>query len=290
MEGMRHAPVTQFRNRNGLNGYATVVETPDGEDEILHPNSEWLKQFAIVVQKRRCNSAPGGATIDTVQIRSPCLKKILSEQLAAYPNYSVATSPFAMEFSAPFGPLLHTWDAIVRVVDEHQGTTSYDHVKVLHDVLAKEFERHLKTVEECRSTGRIAYGDLWTIYKPGELLYRKYPSSKYPSSRDRIIKLVSAKYDVDVDNAECFIIYGEWVCWDGHRFGLASASYSFYPQDNVMNIADLHSMPLDLHPDQKLIRERLLKRGQTYAQLNQTEIKAYTGSDEESCPGGQVTT
>lgn len=282
-EGMRNAPATQFRNRNGLNGYATVVDTPNGEDEILHPNSDWLEQFAVVVQKRRCRSAPGGATVDTVQIRSPHLKKVLSEQLAAYPNYSVATSPFAMEFSAPFRPLLHAWDAIVRLMDEHPDPVTRDHVKVLHDVLAKEIEKHLKTVEECRSTGRITYGDLWTIFKPGELLYRKYPSS-----RDRIIKMVSAKYDFDIDNAECFIIEGEWVCWDGKSFGLASASYSFYPHDEVMNIAELHTMPLVLHPDQEAIKERLLKRGQTYARLTQTELKAYTGREGESIRDDQV--
>lgn len=284
-EGMRNAPATQFRNKNGLNGYATVIEMPDGEDEILHPNSEWLEQFAVVVQKQQCNSAPEGATMDTVQVRSPLLKKILSEQLSAYPDYSVATGPFAMEFSAPFRPLLHVWDTIVRLMDEHPDPISRDHVKVLHDVLAKEFERHLKVVEECRSTGRITYGDLWAIYKPGELLYRKYPSSK-----DRIIKMLSAKYDFDLDNNECFIIDGEWVCWDGNRFGLAAASFSFYPQDEVMNIAELHTMPLDLHPDQKAIKERLLKRGQTYAKLTQTEMKAYTGRDEEDSPDDLVMT
>lgn len=289
-EGMRNAPATQFRNRNGLNGYATVVETPDGENEILHPNSDWLEQFAIVVRKRRCNNAPGGALVDTVQVRSPHLKKVLSEQLAAYPSYSVATSPFAMEFGPPFAPLLHTWDAIVRLMDGHPDPTSRDHVKVLHDVLAKEFERDLKIVEQCRSTGRITYGDLCTIYKPGELLYRKYQSSKYPSSKDRIIKMVSAKYDFDMDKAECFVMDGEFVCWDGNHFGLASASYYLYPQDEVMNIAELHTMPLDLHPDQESIKERLLKRGQTYAQLARTEMKAYTGRDEESSPHDQVTT
>jgi len=283
MEGMRNAPATQFRNRNGLNGYATVVETPDGEDEILHPSSDWLEQFAVVVQKRHCYSAPGGTTVEAVQIQSPHLKKVLSERLAAYPSYSVATSPFAMKFSVPFRPLLHAWDAMVRLMDEHPDPVTRDHLKVLHDVLAKEIEEYLKTVEECRSTGRITYGDLWTIFKPGELLYKKYPSS-----RDRIIKLVSAKYDFDIDNAEGFIIEGEWVCWDGKRFGLASAPYSFYPQDEVMNIAELHTMPLDLHPDQKAIKARLLKRGQTYARFTQTEMKAYTGHEGESIHNDQV--
>jgi len=280
---MRNAPVTQFRNRNGLYGYATVVDTPDGEDEVLHPDTDWLEQFAVVVQKKRCESAPGGAVVDRVQVRSPHLKKVLSELLASYPNYSNPTSPFAMEFDAPFRPLLHAWDAITRLMDEHPDPVTRDHVRILHDVLAKAFERHLKVVEECRSTGRINYGDLWTIFKPGELLYRKYPISK-----DRIIKLVSAKYDVDMDNAECFIIEGEWVCWDGNRLGLASASYAFYPYDEMMNIAELHPMPLKLHPHQKAIKERLLKRGRIYTRLTQTEMKVYTGPEGDANRDDQV--
>lgn len=71
MEGMRNAPVTQYRNRNGLNGYATVNDTPDGEEDILHPNIDWLKQFAVVVQKRPSTTAAQGGTVDSVRVRSP---------------------------------------------------------------------------------------------------------------------------------------------------------------------------------------------------------------------------
>lgn len=203
--------------------------------------------------------------------------RFLSEHLVAYPEYANPTGEFPMKFNAPMTPLFHAWDAIVKSKEDHPDPITREHVKILHDVLVKDFDEPLEKAEECRLTGRITYQYLWTVFKPGNLLYRQYPIGK-----DRTMKLTAAKYGVDADNAECYILDGEWVCWDGNRFGLASASNTFYPLDGVMNIAELHTMPFDLHPDREAIKARLLKRGQAYAQLTRTELKVYTGPEGES--------
>ena len=276
-EGMRSEPATQIRQKDGLNGYATVINTPSGDDEVLHPNDDWLKQFAVVVQKRRRASAPGGSEIEMVRVRSPLLKAILSEHLAAYPDYSNAKSLFTMDIRAPFAPLLHSWDAIVRLMEEHPDSETRAHLKVLHDALVETLEKPLKKFEECRSTGRITYNSMWTIFKPGQLIYRKDVADE-----ELIVKVVSANYGFDGDNAECFMIDGEYVCWDGNRFGLAAARYDLYDLGKVMNITELKAMPLDMHPDREAIKARVLKRGQKYAKFTRTELKAYTGPEGEA--------
>ena len=279
-EGMRGTSATQFRNKKGLNGYATVVETPSGEDEILEPKDDWLQQFAVIVQKRRCASAPGGAEIDTVRVRSPLLKAVLSEHLSAYSDYANAKLSFPMDFVAPFAPLFHCWDAVVKLSEEHPDPTTREHLQILHETLAKNFENPLKKVEDCRLTGKITFHSFWTIFKPGQLLYRRDIHGKW----ERLMRIVSAFYGRDRDNVDCFMINAEFVCWDGRHFGIAVAAFDILDAGpgKITNISELPVMPLDMHPEREAIRTRMLKKGQRYSKLIQTEVKVYTGPEGEA--------
>lgn len=274
-EGMRGGSATQYRNPRGLNGFTTVVDTPSGEEELLVPNTDWLNQFAVTVLKNRSPPAGPSTEIDRVRVRSPLLKAFLSEHLTAYPDYTNGKAVFPMNFHAPFEPLFHIWDTIVSLQEEHPDPATREHIKILHDALAKYFERPLKALEQCRSTGRITYPFLWTIFKPGQILYSK--EQFRDMGKERLVKLETASHAIDGENAKCFLIDGHVMCWNGHRFGTAVLRENIYDTASVMNITELTFMPLDLHPDREAIRARNIKRGQKYVKTTRTELKAYTG-------------
>ena len=280
---MRGCSATQFRNDKGLNGYATVIDTPSGEEEILQPNEDWLDQFAVIVKKKRNAHASGGTEVEALRVRSPLLKAVLAEHLAAYPDFSNGKSLFGMYFTAPFYPLFHCWDTIVNLKEEHADPATRDHLRILHDILVKRFEQPLKRLEECRLTGRITYNSLWTIFKPGELIY-----SKDKLGNEHLVKLEFADYGFDKDNVACFLIDGHIVCWDGKRFGRAVHREELYNLGKVTDITELSWMPLDLHPDREAIRARVLKRGKKYAKLTKTELKVFAGTKGEANNYGSI--
>ena len=277
-EGMRCESAMQYRNRNGLHGYATTVETPEGgEGEVLHPNEDWLDQFAVVVMKKRNATANGGSEIERIRIKSPLIKAALSEALKDYPGFSTSGSLFGIVFNAPFQSLIHNWDIINSLVEGHPDPDTREHLQVMQDAIKSVVEKPLKKIEECRLHGNITYGTLWTIFKPGQLIYRK----DY-LGREVIEKINAIFYDRHKDD-EVFKVVSDAVCWDGTRFGVGTSTGSFGDEGGAMSLSDLPAMPLEMHPDREAIKARVLRRAQKFVTLTKCEIKAFTG------PAGEPT-
>lgn len=271
-EGRRCESATQYRHPNGLHGYATTVETPDGgEGEVLHPNEDWLDQFAVVIMKKRCPTAKGGSEIEKIRIRSPLIKVALSEALKDYPGFSTAESLFGVMLNAPFESLVHNWDIISNLAEKHCDSETREHLQILQDAIWPVVEKPLKKLEECMLHGNITYSSLWTIFKPGQLIYRK----DY-LGREVIEKIQSTYYEC-IKGEEVFRVVSDAVCWDGARFGTGTSTGNFGDEGGAMSLSDLPAMPLEMHPDREAIKARVLRRAQKFASLTKCEVKAYTG-------------
>ena len=271
-EGMRCESATQYRHRNGLHGYATAVETPAGDEgEVLHPNEDWLDQFAIVVMKKRCTTAKGGSETEKIRIRSPLLKTALSEAFKDYPGYSTAESLFSIMLSAPFESLVHNWENLNNLAESHSDPETREHLQILQDAVWPVVEKPLKKIEECKIHGNITFPSLWTIFKPGQHIYRK----DY-LGREVIEKIQGAYYEPS-KGGEIFRVVSDAVCWDGVRFGTGTSTGNFGDDGGAMNLSDLPAMPLEMHPDREGIKARVLKRARKFAGLTKCEVKTYTG-------------
>ncbi|KAL8822187.1 MAG: hypothetical protein Q9191_007072 [Dirinaria sp. TL-2023a] len=271
-EGMRCESATQYRHRNGLHGYATTVETPDGgEGEVLHPNEDWLDQFAVVVMKKRCTTAKGGSETERIRIRSPLIKAALIEALKDYPGYSTAESLFGIMLNAPFESLVHNWEILDNLAESHSDAETRGHLQVLQDAIRPVVEKPLKKFEECKLHGNITYSSLWTIFRPGQFIYRK----DY-LGREVIEKIQSTYYDCSKGD-DIFRVVSDAVCWDGARFGTGTSTGNFGDEGGAMSLSDLPAMPLEMHPDREGIKARVLKRARKFASLTKCEVKTFTG-------------
>lgn len=281
-EGMRGESAMQYCHRRGLNGYATVVQRPEGgEDEVLHPNQDWLEQFAIIVMKRKNPSAEGGSWIERLRIQSPLIKAALSETPSCkdYPGFAAAKSMFNMYVDAPFDCFFYNWNAIIDIMEDHHDPETREHFKILYNILLPFFEKLVKRVEESKLTGHITYEWLWTLFKPGHLIYRKDFLGR------ELIEKVQSTCDGTTKSGEpIFKVRSESVCWDGTRFGIVQSVGGFHDLGRgVMSISDLPAIPFDMHPNREAIRARVLKRALKYASLTKCELKEYVG------PHGELT-
>ena len=78
-----------------------------------------------------------------------------------------------MDMYDPFDGLFHCWSDLLRLEEEHANLEAREHIKLLHNLLEPHFKRPLMELEECRMNGDITFRALWTIFKPGDLVYRK---------------------------------------------------------------------------------------------------------------------
>ena len=287
-EGMRCEVAIQYRDRRGLYGWRTVLAVEEMEAEppfVLAPNEEWLKQFAVIARKRHIPAGRGGSDLDCVRIRSPLLKPILRDLCKDYPGFAghKAKSLFAMDMYHPFDGLFHCWSDLLRLEEEHANLETRQHIKLLHDLLEPQFQKPLKNLEECRINGNITFGVLWTIFKPGDLIYRK-------DDHDReCVERVDDMYYGTNSDRKAFKVESKMVCWDGQRFGYRLSCGWFYDFSGTMSLTDLAAVPLDFHPDRVAIKERMMKRGEKFQALAGCQLKAYSGPQDQAAKKLHIT-
>ena len=280
-EGMRCEVANQIRDRRGLGGFRT--ELPKGEedkepDHVLQPEEDWLKQFAVVARKRLNPCTSIGSDLDSVRIRSPLLKQILRDLCKEYPGFSghKGKSLFPMDMYEPFDGLFHCWDELLRLEEEHHNPDVREHIRLLHEVLEPYFKKPLKKLEECRKNGNITYNSLWTIFKPGELIYRKDVNG-----RECVERIDDMYYGANKDRI-AFKVESKMVCWDGKRFGYGLSCGWFYDFSGTMSVMDLSAVPLAFHPDREAIKARMTIRGERFQRIAGCQLKAYTGPEGEA--------
>lgn len=280
-EGMRCCVASQYRDRRGLYGYRTEVPNEEKEeqpDHILQPDGEWLKQFSIVARKRIVPYGRGRSDVDSIRIRSPLLKRVLRDLCKDYPGFGghKGNSVLSMDMYDPFDGLFHCWNDLLRLEEEHANPEARDHIKLLHDLFEPHFKSSMKKLEECRVTGNITFSALWTIFKPGELIYRKDVNG-----RECVERIEDMFYGVNND-CRAFKLESKMVSWDGKRFGYGLSCGWFYIFPGQMSVTDLPAVPLEIHPDRAAIKARMMKRGEKFQQLAGCHLKAYTGPEGEA--------
>ena len=282
-EGMRCEVAHQTRDRRGRHGFRTAPVPEDKEAYILHPNEDWLKQFAIVARKRVTPRATDKAELDSIRIRSPLLKSILRDLCKDYPGFGghkgISFSP--MDMYDPFDGLFHCWNDLLRLEEEHANPEARDHLKLLHNLVEPYFKKALKASDECRLNGNITFNTIWTIFKPGDLIFRKDPQG-----RECVEKIEDMYYSTN-NGRRAFKVESKMLYWDGKRFGYGLSCGWFYDFMGAMNVMDLPATPLDIHPDRIAIKARALARGEKFQKLAGCHLKAYTGSEGESADSPQ---
>lgn len=243
----------------------TPKEVKEAKTKVL--TRELHGGAALLVRKRKGHGGEDPFVLHSIIIQSPLIRKVLSTFLVGYPG--INTESKTLSFEAPFQPLFHCWEDILTAAKEDTITETRNHLGVLIETLESSFEYLNELLTDCRTHGAISFNALWTILRPGILIYSTH------NGQECIMRLQSVFRSDANYQLSC-----EYIDWDGLFFGYGTRFEHIQYYEGTAHVSGLGLgvMPLDLHPQSLEIKDRLMKRGKRFEALKGFHFKAYNGS------------
>lgn len=146
-----------------------------------------------------------------------------------------------------------------------------DHLGTFIKYVDIDFDDTKKKLYPLLKAGKITYDLLWTIFKPGEIIYTPdYEGDGEP----HCMKYRSSSYN------KCkgyFGITGSIIKFDDDKIGMATNVNTLYGFRGSKPITSLHCYPFRYHPQQREIRQNLIERGKKYIECQGIHHRRYDG-------------
>ncbi|OAA34848.1 ATPase, AAA-type, core [Metarhizium rileyi] len=241
--------------------------------ESTEDKSDQKKAYALTVFHTKSNNDAGGLHVHSIVVHSTLLKQVLQELFQGFEG--IASTLNHLQFQAPFRHFFYQWDQLETTAQDHPDSETRSHIKLLHGVLKKELSATLSTHKDFVEHSVVTYEYLWTLFKPGELVY----SSEHGHFRAfRVVRSTYERRRSPLEDAEeVFLITCEYMDWDGRMFGAAQSEFEIKPFDGTCLITKLDVVPVAYHESSQELRERLLVRGRRFCSLSGFHHKAYDG-------------
>lgn len=228
--------------------------------------SEESAQYALILRHTKCYDGRRTLDLHSVVIQSEPLKKILGNVLHKYPG--VTTTLERLEFSKPFKPLVHRWEALSKAREEEEDETAKKHVDLFYKILEEELRDTLDRKKDLICNGVITHNLIWSIFEPGDLVISVI------GDRTRGYQFSSASLDCRT---------GEWdlrtryIDFDGDAFGYDEEEFSVGPFTGTVPITALPVSPLKYHSNHSIIRQALIAQGKVWEEHKGYHYKQYDG-------------
>lgn len=200
-------------------------------------------------------------------IQSDFLKTFLGKVLQGYPGVTVTLE--RLEFVAPFKPLVHRWEDLLKARQEEDlDETTKQHVDLLYTILEGELRDILARKKDLIRNGVITHSLLWTLFEPDDVVISTFGGRQH------------AYLFVD-DGINCrtkaIVLEVKFVEFDGDNFGYSDDQFEVPVFLGTAPITSLSAFPLKYHPDKEAIREKLIARGKAWEQHKGYHYKQYEG-------------
>lgn len=236
---------------------------PDSDRDREHAKTKSMHGgYAVLVRMRKGHGGEKPFEMYSITVQSPLLKKVLLEVLKDYPGISPQLAN--VEFLAPCTPFVHRWEALRTAEKEEKNPETKRHIALLRQLLEPELEKWLKAADECYKHKVILFKNLWTVFRPGDLLLCKL------DNQEAVVLLKS------IPTSGMFVC--DQVDWNGAEFGLASVNIHIAKFEGTRSIYDLEAMPLAMHQNPSAIRDRLVERGRIFEKLKGRHFKSFNGT------------
>lgn len=243
-----------------------VEEPPAGSNKEMVTKAKW-GEFAVVVRK----TAHGGDSswkLHSITVNSQHILDILRKHLSTYPGLALETDE--VQFTPPFAPLLHFWPEIVHTATIAEDARTSEQFHLFRKVLEPELALPIQKAEECFKHGKIEFDYLWTLFKPGALVYWN------KDNQGNIARLKQSE-SLDGGFGRAFRLRAEQIDFDGNKFGYKEVIQTIKEYEGRTSIYE-HAMPLDIRSDKETIQHDLIQRGRKFEALHGYHFKAYEGT------------
>lgn len=230
--------------------------------------------YALVVERYYDQRNTVESTI--VQVNSPHLLRIFKSIVEYYPaipaDYDV---PFKME--SPFQMLFHYWDELHAALEgDGLGDEARMHLKLLLGFMKADLSPSKEQADSMLKAGAISFSTLWTIFRPGCLVYTEVDSHPW------LLRLEKTAYEENKKQGKFLEVHCTYTDYDGQSHGLAMRVIKIFQKrhfaaENPCKITKLPAFPLDWHGGEKNIQERLVERGAKFLGVHGIQVRAYNG-------------
>ncbi|KAH8719226.1 hypothetical protein GQ44DRAFT_775558 [Phaeosphaeriaceae sp. PMI808] len=219
-----------------------VAPTPTTDSINDHKTKAKWGQHAVVVRR----SQHGGDkpwSIESIAINSSPLLLVLRTHLSQYPGLAMASKKFCFNLLSRF--FFHFWNETLEDFDAENDPRARAHFNTFKEVMAPELDFYFEKKEECEKHGKIEFGFLWTLFKPGALIHWD------EEGKSNVGRLTEVFRGTIIQTIPHF---------GGHR------SISEVPA------------PLEMRSDRDNIKNIVTRRGKKFESLKGYHFKAYDGS------------
>ncbi|RPA95716.1 P-loop containing nucleoside triphosphate hydrolase protein [Choiromyces venosus 120613-1] len=210
----------------------------------------------VLCETRHFN-AQGDFTHRSLNINSPHLKDALHGIIGDYPGISFRTEN--VHLRAPYRCLFHYLDELRRELEEQKirrKNESIEHLEFLVGFIEEEFEEVRFEAGNYLPEGLVSYESLWTIFKPGTIMFQS------SFGHQHALSLVRADYYHKP--VEQVILTLAYVDYNGKEFGLANSKVTLHTFEGLERISELPAYPLIYHPRHNVVRRTLMTRGRRF--------------------------
>ncbi|OHF01612.1 AAA family ATPase [Colletotrichum orchidophilum] len=270
-EELERAPmqieVKHLERRWTKKGYSYITEPKEDED-VPEEKINWYEKYALCIT-RQYDSQNKYICRTSLEVNSPGLKKILADVIGSkFPGQSYLTSSITVDF--PPRSLYHyrheLAEAAVGLEPDSDGAR---HLPLLLNFIDEEFNDVITKGANLLEQGLMSYEHLWTIFRPGCLIYATR------MSQARVYRLHSYQYTC----GQCpgLQLGVEYVDFDGDKFGTRHEALLIPAFAGVAPIASLNALPLLYHPSPDTATRILTERGRRWEALAGQNFRQYKG-------------
>lgn len=260
------AELKHLERRWTKKGRGYITEPKDDED-ISNDKTNWYEKFALCVT-RQYDMQNKYIQRTTLQINSQVLKDILKDVIGHYPGQSFHTSDIAIDFPAQC--LYHYRPELkAALADLEPDSEDAGHLSLLLQFIEEHFADEIKDGDNLREKGLVSYGHLWTIFKPGQLVYA--------TRGGQPCAFTLQSYQYVCGDCPGLRLQVEFVDYDGEDFGTRQSALLIPQFQGARPIASLNALPLAMHADVESITRLLTVRGRMWESLTGQNFRQYKG-------------
>lgn len=231
---------------------------PKEDEKIPDQQVNWWNQFALTIT--RVYDAQNKHVRETsLSVNSPAIKDVLRDVIGDFPGISFYTKDVSLKFEPKV--LYHYYPELGKRTEELKKAEAESeraaHMGLLMEFISEHFADEIKEVENLKQRGLITYRLLWTIFRPGIMLYSTV------LGQSRAFKLLSYDY-VSTRCGPALQLTGQYVDFDGDDFGLRVSHLQIPEYGGAMPIDSLPVFPMSLHPSPEAVKKLLLERGRKF--------------------------
>ncbi|KAM4060445.1 ATPase family associated with various cellular activities (AAA) domain-containing protein [Hirsutella rhossiliensis] len=139
-----------------------------------------------------------------------------------------------------------------------------DDISIALAYLDQDFGSQRSELRGLLTDGLISYDLLWSIFMPSSAIY----GDQNDLGEAQVMKFKHGAYGEDRETGEKFYrVHASLITHDSEVFGWGEKSIRLPLFEGNMAITDLLVFPLDMHPEEKAIRQKLTDRGRSFIKL-----------------------